>query len=117
MGAPWPISLPDFLESEGFTYKPGNNSIRTEMDISLAKTRKRYTKPIDSLTASMKLSSTQVATLLNFYYVTLSGGNLRFDFIDPLTQTLSEYRFLSPPDIRSIGADYFNATLSWEKMP
>lgn len=117
MGAPWPISLPNFLESEGFAYKPGSNSVRTEMDVGLAKTRKRYTKQIDNLSAGMKLSSAQVTTLLNFYFVTLSGGNLRFDFEDPLTQTTSEYRFLSPPDIRSLGADSFTVTFGWEKMP
>jgi hypothetical protein len=117
MGAPWPNTLPDFLESNSFNYEMGNNSIRTEMEVGLAKTRKRYTKQIDKLTSTMQITRTQYDTLVNFYQVTLSGGNLAFTFTDPLTLVATDYRFLSPPSIRAIGGNYFTASLNWEKLP
>jgi hypothetical protein len=117
MSATWPTTLPQFVESEGFDYKMGDNSIRSNMEVGLAKTRKRYTKQIDTLSLTMKIDRTQYSVLVNFYQVTLSGGNLPFTFTDPLTLVASEYRFTSPPTLRALGGNYFSATFGWEKMP
>jgi hypothetical protein len=117
MSTAWPGTLPSFLESDGFDYKMGNNAIRTDMEVGLAKMRKRYTKQIDTLTSTMKIDRTQYSVLNTFYQTTLNGGVLPFNFTDPLTLVTSDYRFTGSPTIKALGGNYFAATFGWEKLP
>ena len=117
MAAAWPNTLPNFLETDGYNHAIGDTTIRTTMDVGLDKLRKRFTKSIDTTDGNMKLDRTQYLTLDTFYKTTLNGGTLPFEFIDPLTQVLNEYRFTKPPSARSIGGNFFNVSLNWEKMP
>lgn len=117
MADAWPNSLPQNLESDGFSEELGDNTIRSTMEVGLDKVRKRYTKSVDKVTGQMKLDATQYATLKNFYKTTLNSGTLPFTFLDPITQESNDYRFLSTPKSRSIGGNYFLVTMSWEKLP
>ena len=117
MSSAWPNTLPSLVEQEGFQKQIGNNVLRTNMDVGLDKLRKRYTKQIDTMSSTMKLTRTQYTTLETFYLVTLSSGTLPFNFTDPITLVVSDYRFTAPPNIRSIGGNYFVATFGWEKLP
>lgn len=117
MADAWPGSLPQKLETEGFSRGIGANTIRSNMEVGLDKIRKRYTKQIDPLSGTMKIDRTQYTALQTFYLVTLNAGILPFEFTDPITNTTTEYRFTSPPSFRSIGGNYFVVTLNWEVMP
>ena len=117
MATAWPLTLPQKLESNGFQKTIGSTTIRSTMDIGFDKLRKRYTKQINKISATMQIDRTQYATLENFYLVTLNGGINPFTFTDPVSNTASDYRFINPPTMRSIGGNYFTASMEWEQVP
>lgn len=117
MADAWPGSLPQKIEANGFSKDIGANTIRSQMEVGLDKLRKRYTKQINKIVGTMQIDRTQYATLENFFLTTLNGGTLPFTFTDPVSNVTNTYRFLVPPNFKSIGGNYFSVQLNWEQMP
>jgi hypothetical protein len=113
--ATWPESLPDYLMQGGYSEKLPNNVIRTKMDIGPAKMRRRSTAAPRPIMGQMHMSKAQVATFDTFYETTLLSGSLRFDWVNPRTQTSKEFRFLEPPIYSAMGQDYV-VSLKLEQM-
>jgi hypothetical protein len=94
----WPADLPATLRIAGLKGQYKDPVIRTEMDAGPAKARLRYTRPPKYYTGTMILNSEGLKTLDYFYRVTTRYGTLRFNFANPQTMEIREYRFRAPPD-------------------
>ena len=99
MAQPWPGSIPQNVNLGGFGLEVGETLIRTEMETGPTKVRRRFTDSVDAVACSMWLTLAQYTTFRNFYDVTLNGGAERFEFTDPITEVLTEYRFKTPPHV------------------
>ena len=117
MGVPWPVTLQDTMNEEGFSYQDGETRIRSENDFGIPKVRRRFTKAIDTVSVTINLTQAQYSTFRNFFDVSLNGGVNVFDFVNPLTGLTEEFRFVSPPTYRSIGGGNFVVAMQWEKLP
>lgn len=110
----WPESLQQLLNEAGFAQSFGETVIRTDMDIGPAKTRRRFTRGIDTFTSTIDLERDLYQTFRDFYDTTLNGGTLYFEFEHPITGDLEEFRFTAPPTISPLGGRYFRINMSWE---
>ena len=110
----WPSGLQQLLNEDNFGNDFGDTTIRSDMDVGPAKVRRRTTRPIDSITNSINLTTAQYTTLKNFYNTDLNGGVNTFYFIHPITAVQVIARFTSPPKIRSLGGGQFRANMTWE---
>lgn len=117
MAEVWPVALQQLLNESSFGYSFGETTIRSKNDTGLDKVRRTSTRPIDKISATINITVAQFSVLKTFYDTTINGGVTRFSFNHPITGVSSEYRFLSPPQLRSIGGSNFITTLEWEVMP
>ena len=119
MAQTWPIQLQDKLNEANFSEQLGDTTLRSKSEIGLEKVRRRYTKGVDKITCSIFIEKSDVTTFKTFYNTTLNGGLETFDFTDPFTDTLTEFRFDtgSPPQITPVGGNTMNLTMTWERIP
>jgi len=89
----WPETLPDTLLMEGLSAKRNSSVIRTQMDAGPKKARRRYTASTKTFTGRMILNAEQSSILDRFYHTTLADGVLRFNFTNPQTLEIAEFRF------------------------
>lgn len=75
----WPTALPQLLV-EAYSETMGKESIRTQMDAGPAKMRKRFTAAPRPLASKILLPVSDVPLFEGFYYETLQGGSLPFDW-------------------------------------
>ena len=115
MAAQWPAVFQDFLNEESFSYQYGETAVKSENDIGPAKRRQRFTRAIRQLRVQIQIEVNQVATLESFFYDTLAGGTLAFEFNDPFDQTLKEYK-MDAPQISPMGGRYFQVNMNWEEQ-
>ncbi len=113
----WPTSLPDKVQSDSFSLNIGETVVKSDIDIGPQKVRRRFTKQIDNISATMQMTSAQYQTLLDFFRVDLNGGTSQFVFNHPISGASTYMRFMSPPVFRAIGGVMFEVTLNWEIMP
>lgn len=94
----WPATLPQepFGESNGH-YSSADNTITTENDTGPSQKRRRFTGKKEKFECTLTLDPTQMATLQNFYRVTLAEVR-KFTWIDFRTLLPANYRFVVPPD-------------------
>jgi hypothetical protein len=116
MAQSWPGTLQDKLSEANFSYTIEDTALRSDMDIGPQKVRRRFTKPINSLTGSIYLTSLEYTTFYNFYNTTLDGGTLPFEFNHPITNELKEWRFKGPSRVSSIGGGNFIVDFTWEEL-
>lgn len=118
MASPWPATLPA-PQSDPASYKPQNNTIRTEMAAGVAKMRRRYTAVAEDTMFSLKLTQAQVTILDSFVRVTLKDV-LPFEWQDfrVAAGPVRQYRFKSRPVFtKDVGVDYWQADLDLEMLP
>ncbi len=113
----WPVSLQQKLSVDSFQYNMGKTTIRSEMDIGMAKVRARYTDGIDIYTCSVLLSFAEVETFKTFYKTTLNNGASQFLFDDPFTQLSTAFRFAEAPSISPLGGLTYRLSMTWERTP
>ncbi|MCL2181025.1 MAG: hypothetical protein FWB83_07845 [Treponema sp.] len=102
----WPDILPKTLLMEGLSAKRNSNVVRTQMDAGPNKTRRRYTASVKLFTGKMLLDETQRLELQKFYRTVLADGVLRFNFTDPQTLEIGEFRFTEDYTELSAGGMY-----------
>ena len=113
----WPSSLPDYVLQQGHSEALANVTNRSQMDAGPAKVRRRFTAGPRTVNAIVRLTTAQTQTLDTFHETTLVGGSLAFDWVLPRTQTVTSFRFMSPPEYRPVGPGIWDATLKLEAMP
>lgn len=111
----FPPGLDDCFLVSGFTQQNKPVLIRSEVDVGLPKVRRRYTRPFQLVTGSIKADKNQVNTFNTFFDTTLQGGLLWFEFNDPFTGSLASYRFIDPPVITPITEKWFLISMNLEK--
>lgn len=115
--ASWPTTLQEKVNQAGFRKVFGSTTIRSNVEVGANKVRRRFTKGIDQFSVNVNLARSEYSTFENFYEVTLNGGTNTFDFLNPLTDTIEEFRFVGEPSITPIGGNEFVLQMTWEQLP
>lgn len=113
----WPLSLPDWLLSDGFSEQEGDAVISTEMGYGADKKRARYTKAIDKIQCKMLLDMTQREEFKDYFRTSLAGGALPFYFKNPFTGVVQTFRFTGMPTYSYIGGQWNVVSMNWERLP
>jgi hypothetical protein len=100
---------------EGLSAQPKSNVIRTQMDAGPRKARRRYTASTKTFTGKMLLTPAQRLILEQFYHAALADGALRFNFANPQTLEIQEFRFAEGYTETSAGG-LFEISLSLERV-
>jgi hypothetical protein len=117
MAAQWPTSLQQFFSEEGFGLTIGNTTIVSDNDIGPKKRRRRFSRSIDRMTASIFLTTAQYNTFRTFFDTTLAGGVLPFEFLHPVTGVLTDFKFEPEPQVVSLGGGQYRVSFSLEVQP
>lgn len=113
----WPTSLPQVVNKSGFNYKPGDTTIRSEMEVGPDKIRRRSTRPVDTMSLTMNVTQAQYTTLYTFWDVDLNGGVNQFVFNHPITGVAKYCRMVGPPSFTPLGGVNFIAQMTFEILP
>jgi len=113
----FPASIEQCFLLSGYTEQAEPNIIRSDVEVGPAKTRRRYTKPIINIKASMVVTAAQLQVFDDFYHGPLMSGALRFLFKDPRTGVQKEFRFIDPPVYQPITAENWAVEMSIEVLP
>lgn len=115
--ATYPSELPNPLRG-GFTRSQVANTIRSSVDVGEAKVRRRYTLAIYSETWSLALDPTALSFFDNWFNNTLKSGVLRFQHVDPITNSTHDYRVVDMPSYKPFGTcGSYSVSFSVERLP
>jgi len=114
MGVAWPASLPQRFLDAGYSEEPGDNVLRSEMDVGPPKSRRRSTVAPKRITARMVMTKTQFASWKTYHEDTLADGTIAFDLEDA-NGTTREFFTLSYS--ASLLDHYYVVTLQLEYTP
>ncbi len=117
MAETWPSSLQQTLNAARFTYNFGETVLRSDLDVGPAKVRRRFTRPVDKVSAQIYLDYSDWSTFYTFFNTTLAGGSKTFNFTHPITNTLAEFRMTGPPRVTPVGGIVFQIDMEWELIP
>jgi len=120
--AVWPISLPTAPLLRGLTEKRPDLTTRFSTDVGPAKVRARGTVGVTTFPCELLLTGTLVTTFDAFFYTTLAGGALTFDWTHPRLGTTVSFRFVGPPEYtpaapRQAGAERYRVKFTLEIVP
>lgn len=96
VNAVWPGTLPQFVFKNGYSEKPGDNTIETPVDAGPAKQRRRYTAKVRRFSVTMRFTPAERLIFENFHRDDLADGSLPFDWVHPLTQAPATFIFRKP---------------------
>ena len=106
----WPIApFPQKMLQHGYSDELGEGTIRSDMEVGPAKTRKRSDRSPDTFRGSLYLTTTQTDDLDDFYKSTLSWGSLSFEWTHPRLGTTGDFRFIKQPRYSIYGVGYMAA--------
>lgn len=117
MAAQWPTSLQQFFSEENFGFTIGDTTVVSDNDIGPKKRRRRFSRSVDRMTASIFLTTAQYSVFRSFFDTTLAGGVLAFEFPHPITGVLTEFKFEPEPQIVSLGGGQFRVSFTLEVQP
>jgi len=111
----WPAELPATLLIDGFSKQPQSSVIRTAMDAGPKKARRRYTARTVNFSGKQIFDVDELAVFEAFYQFTLADGVLRFNFTDPTSLEIAEFRFT---DNYTVGAieGLFEVSMQLERL-
>ena len=116
MAVAWPVTLQDKVNEDSFAHQIGETVLRSSNETGPVKVRRRFTRPINTFNVSIDLTVAEYSTFYYFYNTTLNGGVTPFDFVNPITGVLNEYRFTGAPAFSSLGGGHFRVTMGWEQL-
>ena len=111
----WPEILPKGLLAQGFSMQPQDNVVRTAMDAGPKKARRRYTARTVNFQGRHIFDKAELAVFEQFYHIALADGVLRFNFADPLTLEIAQFRFTSEYTVTEIGG-LFEVAIELERL-
>lgn len=117
MATIWPSVLQERLNQSGFTTTYGDTTIASTVEVGPKKKRARYTKGIDQFACTIDVELSDYETFETFYKTSLGNGVLTFLYNHPMTQVETEFRFVEPPSITTLGGRWFRLGFVWEEMP
>lgn len=117
MNPQWPITLPQTPMMRGYNESPGDNVIRTNMDVGPPKVRRRSTSAPRPLSLVIRCTTAQIDLLDGFYTGDCREGSLPFDWKHPRTGAATTYMWGAPPAYTPVFGDYWEATLKVEAQP
>lgn len=118
----WPVALPDCPAN--WTEKPLPVLIRSEVQIGVSKSRRRYTRARLAAQPSFlirrgksnKLASESYLLFMAFFNATCLGGARPFYFVHPLSKVMKTWRWLEEPSISSYESVLIQIGCSWEEL-
>jgi hypothetical protein len=114
----WPATLP--LEPEMADYKEdiASNLATFKPDVGPPTTWRRSTLQSSQITCSFRLTDTQKAAFITFFYTTLLNGTNPFKWANPAYGTTGRYLFNpeTPPSIAPLGYGLWTVTLNLIKL-
>jgi len=113
MAINWPAGLPDCPQTWNET--DISQIIRSEVDVGVAKTRRRYTRERLRISATLTLAKSDYESFRLFYNVTLKDGLETFNYEHPYTGAVLECRFIDSPSI-SMSNRAFQIAMEWETI-
>ncbi len=113
----WPITLQQNLNASNFSYTIGETVTKSDSDIGPAKVRRRFTKSVDTMTASIWVTQAEWTILYNFYDVSLNGGVNPVLLTNPINGVVIRARFTAPPSFRPVSPLVYEASLNFEVLP
>jgi hypothetical protein len=102
----WPELLPSGLLADGFSKQPQSNVIRTSMDAGPKKARRRYTARTEKYSGKQVFDEAELMVFEQFYHTVLADGVLRFNFEDPITGEIGEFRFTEDYTVNPLDGQY-----------
>lgn len=113
----WPPSLPAYVLQSGYGEDFQDQNLRTPMDGGAVKTRRRFSGRFDLINVRLIMSAAQVATFETFYFTTLMGGSLVFDWVHPRTQAAKTLQIIGKVQIGPADGDNFTVSMKIEVKP
>lgn len=113
----WPVGLPEYVLQQGYGEELQDQNIRTPMEGGAVKTRRRFTARFDLIDVRLIMSSAQVETFETFYYTTLLGGSIVFDWVHPRTQDAKTLQIIGKVRVTPADGDNFNVSMKIEVKP
>lgn len=114
----WPVTLPEYVLSDGYREDAPDNAIRSDMDVGPAKARRRTTATPVPVACQVRLTAAQRQALLDFFNTDTQSGALSWDWVHPVTRAAAVFRFTAPPQFSTAGRGrYFIASLALEILP
>jgi hypothetical protein len=112
--AVWPVTLPQYVDSEGYQETIGRNIAVFEPDVdTIPMTSEVTTSAPDTIQRKMDVSLTELAVFKSFYKTTLKSGTLPFTFLDPVLAVTCTYYFTGDaPSIIHLGGLHFSVSFS-----
>lgn len=100
----WPGTLPQYVQSNGYSESLPDQTIESEVDAGPPKTRRRFTKAFRPMQFTIHCTGAQVTAFETFYLTDCRGGSIDFDWKNPRTQAAATFRWRNPPPAyREIG--------------
>ena len=104
---------------QGYDEVPQTNVVRQQMDAGPAEQRRRSTVTVRRIRGQMLLTKPQLATFRGFFDNDLKSGVLPFEWVDPITSTPVQMRFVAdeaPYRVQPAGAALL-LTVTLEILP
>lgn len=119
MPAAWPDSLPQRFRVEGTGIEMGDGRIVSQTDTGPGKMRPRSSSVPDKMSASMRMTEGQYATLETFVKTTLGRGTLPFTIPSPRDGSTILVRFARDglPRWATPGGDVRDVSFQLEILP
>lgn len=113
----WPGSLPPSWGGKA-SRDPGDNTIRSQMEIGPAKARPRSSADTIAISFVLRLDRTEWKTLDDFYLVDCKK-TLPFDWKDfaDASEPTATFRFMRRPKAVHDAGPYWNVTIDMEQLP
>ncbi|NCC82354.1 MAG: hypothetical protein EOM04_08805 [Clostridia bacterium] len=117
MSTPFPSSLQQKLNAQGFSHKVQDNIIRSEVEMGKPKQRQRYTTIVEEFQGNITVHLSEINTFVFFWRTDLKNGALPFTFPHPFTGEVTEMEFLAPYEITNLSGEYFNINMNFRVIP
>lgn len=114
--ATWPLTIPQKLSPDGFSFKPGKNTLRTSMTTGPPKSRRLGTSAPWELKGNMEMTSAEYSTWETFYVDTLKDGEEPFDWLHPISGDSREFQYMNEPEVTPAGGGNWNVYMEMEML-
>ena len=110
----WPTTLQQYVNTDSFSYQKGSTTLKSDVDVGPSKIRRRFTKSVDTMSASIWLTADEYTTFETFYNTEVAGGATAFNFNHPITNATLLVRFANEPNYRPLSGTRFVLSFSLE---
>lgn len=111
---PWPGAAPQFASNWEEQDEP--STIRSSMDVSFPKVRRRYTKGMGRFRVTMVGTKAEGAAVKSFFRSECQSGVNFHTFLHPFDNTVQTFRFIEAPAISNLSALAVTISMQWEQL-